>query len=151
MGGEKKDRKRMWQMVSIILLALYAVMFALNWKFSLALFPLILVVVGMVVFRLGGAMMAVIAWLVAILLAVVAFKTDWQVTILGSIEGLLKSLGIGVAVIFTMYLIFLMKEEGLLETVSSSLKRVAKTKEEQALFIGIGFGTFATSLGIVTP
>lgn len=151
MGGEKKDRKRMWQMVSIILLALYAVMFALNWKFSLALFPLILVVVGMVVFRLGGAMMAVIAWLVAILLAVVAFKTDWQVTILGSIEGLLKSLGIGVAVIFTMYLIFLMKEEGLLATVSSSLKRVAKTKEQQALFIGIGFGTFATSLGIVTP
>ena len=151
MGGEKKDRKRMWRVVTIILVGLYAIMFVLDWKFSLALFPLILVVVGMVVFRLGGAMMAVIAWLVAILLAVVAFKTDWQVTILGSIEGLLKSLGIGVAVIFTMYLIFLMKEEGLLATVSSSLKRVAKTKEEQALFIGIGFGTFATSLGIVTP
>ena len=151
MVGEKKDRKRMWQIVSIILVALYAVMFALNWKFSLALFPLILVVVGMVVFRLGGSMMAMIGWLVAILLAVVAFNTDWQVTILGSIEGLLKSLGIGVAVIFTMYLIFLMKEEGLLTTVASSLKRVAKTREDQALFIGIGFGTFATSLGIVTP
>jgi len=151
MAGEKKDRKKMWQVVSIILGGLYAIMFVLDWKFSLALFPLILVVVGMVVFRLGGAMMAVIAWLVAMLLAVVAFRTDWQVALLGSIEGLLKSLGIGIAVIFTMYLIFLMKEEGLLTTVSSSLKRVAKTKEEQALFIGIGFGTFATSLGIVTP
>jgi lactate permease len=151
MGGEKTDRKRMWQIVSIILIGLYAVMFALDWKFALALFPLILVVVGMVVFRLGGATMAVIGWLVAIVLAVAAFKTDLMVALLGSVEGLLKSLGIGVAVIFTMYLIFLMKEEGLLSTVSSSLKRVAKTKEEQALFIGIGFGTFATSLGIVTP
>jgi lactate permease len=147
----KVDRKRMWQVVSIILIGLYAVMFVLDWKFSLALFPLILVVVGMVVFRLGGATMAVIGWVVAVILAVVAFRTDLQVAILASIEGLLKSLGIGVAVIFTMYLIFLMKEQGLLATVSSSLKRVAKTKEEQALFIGIGFGTFATSLGIVTP
>ncbi len=151
MGGEKVDRKRLWQVVALILIALYAVMFALDWKFSLALFPLILVVVGMVVFRLGGATMAVIGWVVAVILAVVAFRTDLQVALLGSIEGLLKSLGIGVAVIFTMYLIFLMKEQGLLATVSSSLKRVAKTKEEQALFIGIGFGTFATSLGIVTP
>nr|NIP34618.1 ABC transporter ATP-binding protein [Thermoplasmata archaeon]NIS11766.1 ABC transporter ATP-binding protein [Thermoplasmata archaeon]NIS19657.1 ABC transporter ATP-binding protein [Thermoplasmata archaeon]NIW82257.1 hypothetical protein [Thermoplasmata archaeon] len=55
MGGEKVDRKRLWQVVALILIALYAVMFALDWKFSLALFPLILVVVGMVVFRLGGA------------------------------------------------------------------------------------------------
>jgi lactate permease len=147
----KMDRRRMWQIVSIILIVLYAVMFAFDWKFSLALFPLILVVVGMVVFRLGGATMAVIGWVVAVILAVVAFRTEWQVAILGSIEGLLKSLGIGVAVILTMYLIFLMKEEGLLTTVSASLKRVAKTREEQALFIGIGFGTFATSLGIVTP
>jgi len=50
-----------------------------------------------------------------------------------------------------MYLIFYMKEDGLLATVSSSLKRVAKDKEDQALFIGIGFGTMATSLGLVTP
>lgn len=151
MDGGKVDRKRLWQIVSIVLVALYAVMFALDWKFSLALFPLILVVVGMVVFRLGGATMAVIGWVVAVVLAVVAFRTDLMVALLGSVEGLLKSLGIGVAVIFTMYLIFLMKEEGLLAVVSASLKRVARTREEQALFIGIGFGTFATSLGIVTP
>ncbi len=151
MAAESDKRSIPWRYLGVVLVALYAVMFALDWKFSLALFPLILVVVGMVVFRLGGATMAVIGWVVAVILAVVAFNTELRVALLGSIEGLLKSLGIGVAVIFTMYLIFLMKEQGLLSTVSSSLKRVAKTKEEQALFIGIGFGTFATSLGIVTP
>ena len=151
MGGEKVDRTRLWQVVAVVLVGLYAMMFVWDWKFALAIFPLIVVLVGMVVFRLGGATMAVIGWIVAIVLAVLVFSTDWRVAMLGSAEGLLKSLGIGVAVIFTMYLIFLMKEEGLLTTVSSSLKRVAKTKEDQALFIGIGFGTFATSLGIVTP
>lgn len=147
----KTDRQTMGRVAAIILGGLYAMMFVMDWKFSLALFPMILVVVGMVVYRLGGAYMAILGWLVAMLMAVAAFRTDWQVAILGSIEGILKSLGIGVAVIFTMYLIFLMKEEGLLTVVSASLKRVARTKEEQALFIGIGFGTFATSLGIVTP
>jgi len=151
MGGMKVDRKTLWQVVAIVLVGLYAAMFVWDWKFALAIFPLIVVLVGMVVFRLGGATMAVIGWLVAVFLAILAFNTDWRVALLGSAEGFLKSLGIGIAVIFTMYLIFLMKEEGLLATVSSSLKRVAKSREDQALFIGIGFGTFATSLGIVTP
>ena len=151
MGGEKVNRRMLWQVLAIVLVGLYAVLFVWDWKFALAIFPLLVVLVGMVVFRLGGAIMAVIGWLVAIVLAVLAFSTDWRVALLGSAEGFLKSLGIGIAVIFTMYLIFLMKEEGLLATVSSSLKRVAKSKEDQALFIGIGFGTFATSLGIVTP
>ena len=151
MGDEKVDRTRLWQIVAIVLIALYAVLFVWDWKFALALLPLLVVLVGMVVFRLGGATMAVIGLLVAAVLAVVVYKTDVSVVILSSIYGFLKSLAIGIAVIFTMYLIFLMKEEGLLATVSSSLKRVAKTKEDQALFIGIGFGTFATSLGIVTP
>jgi len=44
-----------------------------------------------------------------------------------------------------------MREVGALGTISKAIKRVAHTKEEQALFIGIGFGTFVTSLGIVTP
>lgn len=151
MGGVRIERNVLWQIVAIVLIGLYAMMFVWNWKFALAIFPLLVVLVGMVVFRLGGATMAVIGWLVAVFLAVLAFNTDWRVALLGSAEGFLKSLGIGIAVIFTMYLIFLMKEEGLLATVSSSLKRVAKSKEDQALFIGIGFGTFATSLGIVTP
>jgi lactate permease len=140
-----------WRIVGLALVALYVILGVVDWKFSLALLPLIIVLVGMVVFRLSGAVMAVVGWVLAMALAVGAFHTDWRVALLGSAEGLLKSLGIGVAVVFTMYLIFFMKEAGLLEVVSASLKRIARTKEDQALFIGIGFGTFATSLGIVTP
>ncbi len=140
-----------WRIVGLVLVALYVIMGAVDWRFSLALLPLVIVLVGMVVLRLSGAVMAVVGWVLAVVLAVAAFHTDWRVALLGSVEGLLKSLGIGVAVVFTMYLIFFMKEAGLLDVVSASLKRIARTKEDQALFIGIGFGTFATSLGIVTP
>ncbi len=151
MGDGKGITLTKWNVVAIVLIALYAVMTVVDWKFSLAILPLVSVLVGMIVFRQSGATMAVVGWVMAMVLAVAAFNTDWRVALLGSAEGLLKSLGIGVAVIFTMYLIFFMKEEGLLATVSQSLKRLARTKEDQALFIGIGFGTFATSLGIVTP
>jgi lactate permease len=130
---------------------LYVVMAVVNWKFALAILPLIIVLAGMVAFKLSGATMAVVGWVLAVVLAVAAFHTDWRVAMLGSAEGLLKSLGIGVAVVATMWLIFYMKEDGLLATVSTSLKRIARTKEDQALFIGIGFGAMATSLGLVTP
>jgi lactate permease len=140
-----------WTLVGIVLIVLYGMMGVVDWKFSLAILPLVMVLVGMVVFRKSGAVMAVVGWALAVVLAVAAFHTDWRVALLGSVEGLLKSLGIGIAVVFTMYLIFYMKEDGLLEVVSKSLKRLARTREDQALFIGIGFGTFATSLGIVTP
>jgi lactate permease len=141
----------LWRYVGIVMVALYVAMTVVNWKFSLAILPLIIVLVGMVAFKQSGSTMAVVGWVLAVLLAVLAFHTDWRVAMLGSVEGLLKSLSIGVAVLFTMYLIFYMKEDGLLATVSSSLKRIAKDKEDQALFIGIGFGTMATSLGLVTP
>ena len=141
----------LWRIVGIVMVVLYLAMTFVNWKFSLAILPLVIVLVGMVAFKQSGSTMAVVGWVLAVLLAVLAFHTDWRVAMLGSLEGLLKSLGIGVAVLFTMYLIFYMKEDGLLATVSSSLKRIAKDKEDQALFIGIGFGTMATSLGLVTP
>jgi lactate permease len=50
-----------------------------------------------------------------------------------------------------MLMIFLMKEVGALQRVSAALRSAAATKEEQALFLGVGFGSFATSLGVVTP
>jgi len=142
---------RLWTMVGIVLVVLYAAMTVVNWKFSLAILPLVIVLVGMLAFKQSGSTMAVVGWVLAVLLAVLAFHTDWRVAMLASVEGILKSLGIGLAVLATMYLIFYMKEDGLLATVSASLKRIARDKEDQALFIGIGFGAMATSLGLVTP
>ncbi len=119
--------------------------------FVLAVLPLIVVLVGILMFSQSGARMAIIGLVVTILIAVLVFKTDLKVALAASWYGILKSLGITVAVIFTMLMIFIMRETGALKDISGLLNAVSGSKEEQALFVGIAFGSFVTSLGIVTP
>ncbi len=120
-------------------------------QFFLVLLPLLAVFVGILFFRRNAAEMAVVGLIICFAVAVVFFETSLYVATAASIYGFFQSFGISIAIVFTMLLIFLMREVGALETISKAIKRVAHTKEEQALFIGIGFGTFVTSLGVVTP
>jgi len=120
-------------------------------KFVLALLPFLVVLAGIVFFKQGGAIMAFFGWLVAVALAVGYFKTPLAVALGGSLYGFVKSFGISIAVVFTMFMIFLMREVGALGVISNAVKRIVVGDEMQALNIGIGFGSFLTSLGIVTP
>ena len=95
--------------------------------------------------------MALVGWLISVILAVFYFKTSFIVTISASIVGVLKGLSVTLAVIFTMYLIFLLKETGNLDVIIDYVKKISKKKEEQILFLGMGFGSLVTSLGMVTP
>ncbi|MCK4757701.1 MAG: L-lactate permease [Thermoplasmata archaeon] len=117
----------------------------------LAILPMIVVLVGIIQFKKSGSTMAIVGWLITLVLAVLVFRTDLSIALGATVYGLLKSFGITVAVVGTMLMIFLMKEIGALDTISEAIKRVASTLEQQAIFIGIGFGSFVTSLGIVTP
>ncbi len=120
-------------------------------QFLLAMLPLLVVLAGIIFFQQSGALMAIIGWAVAVLLAFLYFKTPLSVALGASWYGFVKSFGISIAVVFTMFMIFLMKEVGALGTVAGAVKRTVVGKEVQALNIGIGFGSFLTSLGIVTP
>jgi len=119
--------------------------------FLLALLPLVAVAVGMLVYNQPGARMAVMGWALTVIFAVLFFDTSRHAALGATLIGLIKSLGITLAVAATMYQIFLMKETGALTTISAAIKRLAATKEEQALFVGLAFGSFLTSLGVVTP
>ncbi len=120
-------------------------------KFLIAIAPLIIVLIGILTFRKSGLFMAIAGWMVAVFLAVAYFKTPLEVALGASIYGFIKAFGISIAVIATMYMIFLMKELGLLGTISNGVKDLVKGKENQALFVGVGFGSFLTCLGVVTP
>ncbi len=120
-------------------------------SFLLVLLPLMVVLIGILYFKRSGAEMAIVGVLLAAALAMSAFHTCGAVVFGAVIYGILKSLGITLAVVLTMLMIFLMNEAGALDIISQGIKRVADTKEEQALFVGIAFGTFVTSLGVVTP
>ncbi|MCI0497230.1 MAG: L-lactate permease [Thermoplasmata archaeon] len=120
-------------------------------KFGLALLPLVAIFVGIAFLKRDGLEMSFLGWLIAALLAIGYFHTSGEVVLGSTAVGIIKAFGISIAVLLTMLMIFIMKEVGALEVISDVMKRVVHSKEEQALFIGIGFGTFLTSLGVTTP
>ncbi len=116
-----------------------------------AIFPLLIVLIGMIFFHRSGTFVSVVGWILAMFMAVYYFHTPWDVVLGASLMGIVKALGITLAVAFTMFLIFLMKETGDLKRIIDYIKGIVKTKEEQTLFIGVGFGSLSTALGMVTP
>jgi len=138
--------------VGLLLVALLVVTGAiLDLTFVLAIFALIVVFVGIVEFRQSGATMAIVGLAVVLILAVGFFNTNPLVAVGAAIYGIFKSFGITISVLATMLMVFLMREVGALQRVSAAVKAAATTKEQQALFLGVGFGSLATSLGVVTP
>jgi len=119
--------------------------------FFLALFPILVVLIGMLVFYRSGSFVSVVGWILAMLVAVYYFKTPWNVVWGATLTGIVKAFGISLAVVFTMFLIFLMRETGALKKIIEYVKGIARNKEEQTLFIGMGFGSLSTALGMVTP
>ncbi|HCE80170.1 MAG TPA: L-lactate permease, partial [Thermodesulfobacterium commune] len=117
----------------------------------LAVFPLLVVFWGMVFFHRSGTFVSIVGWVLAVLVAVTYFKTPLSVALGATYMGIIKALGITLAVLFTMFLIFLMRETGDLKNLIDYIKGIVKTKEEQVLFLGMGFGSLSTALGMVTP
>lgn len=122
-----------------------------SWKFLLAFFPLFVILVGVAALRQSELRMAIVGLVTVIVLAVFQFGTPIEVALGASAYGFVKSFGISISVAFTMLMIFLTKEVGALETVSKVIKRQVAGDEMQALYVGVGFGSFLSSLGVVTP
>jgi len=124
---------------------------SVSWRFLLALYPLLVVLFGVALLRQSGLVMALAGLAITVLLAVFWFGTPFEVVLGASVYGFVKSFGISVSVAATMLMIFLMKEVGVLSTVSKVIKQQVAGDEVRALYIGIGFGSFLSSLGVVTP
>jgi lactate permease len=119
--------------------------------FLMAILPILIVLIGMLLFSRSGVFMSVVGWIFAAVVAWLYFKTPLDVVIGASIYGIIKAFAITFAVAFTMLMIFIMKETGALEEIVKTIRSITKDKIQQTLFIGMGFGSLATSLGVVTP
>ena len=135
--------------IAALLLAWYGQSGA--WKFLLAFYPLLVILIGVAFLRQSGLTMAFAGLILTIILAVFQFSTPIEVALGASAFGFLKSFGISISVAATMLMIFLMRETGALGTISRVIKQQVIGNEVQALYVGIGFGSFLTSLGVVTP
>ncbi|MBS7633036.1 L-lactate permease [Candidatus Bathyarchaeota archaeon] len=121
------------------------------WRFLLALYPLLVVLFGVALLRQSGLVMAFAGLILVIALAALQFGTPLEVALGAAVLGFIKSFGISVSVAATMLMIFLMRDTGALATVSKVIKQQLAGNEIQALYVGVGFGSFLTSLGVVTP
>ena len=124
---------------------------SISWRFILALYPLLVVLFGVALLRQSGFVMAIVGLATSIVLAVFQFNTSIDVVFGASVYGFVKGFGISISVAATMLMIFLMREAQALQTVSQVIKQQVVGNELRALYIGIGFGSFLTSLGVVTP
>ena len=120
-------------------------------KFLLAFYPLLVVLIGVAFLRQGSLNMAFVGWGLAIVLAVSNFGNTPLDAGASTIVGVLKSFGIAFTVAATMLLIYIMQAAGALETISAVIKKQVAGSEVQALYIGVGFGSFLSALGVVTP
>lgn len=119
--------------------------------FFVAVLPILIVLVGMLIFNRSGTFVSILGWLICAIVATFYFKTAFSVVIGATLMGIVKALGISLAVVFTMFLIFLMNETKALSKIIDYIKDITSNKEEQTLFLGMGFGSLSTALGMVTP
>ncbi|MCJ7424482.1 L-lactate permease [Candidatus Bathyarchaeota archaeon] len=152
-------QSRIFSLVSLFALVFIGlVAFVMPWfgqsvsfRFLLAIYPLLVILFGVALLRQSGLTMALVGLVTTILLAVFEFGTPIEVALGASAYGFVKSFGISISVAATMLMIFLMRETGALSTVSKVIKQQVLGDEIRALYIGIGFGSFLTCLGVVTP
>ncbi len=117
----------------------------------MSILPILAVLIGMLAFNRSGTFVSIMGWALSLLVAVYYFKTPFSVVWGATLMGIIKALGISLAVIFTMFLIFLMSETKALAKIIEYIKKITKDKAEQTLFLGMGFGSLSTALGMVTP
>jgi lactate permease len=124
---------------------------SVEWRFMLAFYPLLVVLFGVALLRQSGLTMAFVGLILAMALAILEFQTSVYVAIGSAAVGFLKSFPLSISCVATMLMIFLMQETGALSIVSDVIKHSIQAEEARALYIGIGFGSFVTSLGISAP
>ncbi len=121
------------------------------WRFPLAAYPILVILIGIAFLKQGGLKMAIIGYALTAALVIFQFDTTIQAAFENSVVGVLKSFGLALTTAATMLLVYIMDENGALKNVANVIKRQVVGDEMQALYIGLGFGSFLTCLGVTTP
>ena len=93
--------------------------------FFLAIFPIIVIFVGIVFLKQSGTLMAVIGWLLTMLVAVIFYNTSPAVALYASASGILASFGISLMVLFTILQVTMMDLTGAIRSISEYIRSIA--------------------------
>ncbi len=121
------------------------------WRFPLAAYPILVILIGIAFMRQGGLKMSIIGYALTTVLVILQFDTTIQAAMENTAVGFFKSFSLALTTASTMLLVYLMDETGALKVMADVIKRQVQGDEMQALYIGLGFGSFLTCLGVTTP
>jgi len=122
----------------------------LSIEFILAILPMLLIFIGLVLFRQSGTLMGVVGWVLTVIIAVFFFQTSASVALAASWEGVLSSFGISLMVLFSILQVTMMDVTGAISSITAYIKTIAAERYEQIMMLNVGFGTFLVSIG-ATP
>ena len=117
------------------------------WNWLLAFTPVLVVVVMMLVFRWGGSRAGGLGWVVAIVVAVVAFGADFKLLAVAQVKAILLSLDV-LFIIWSALLLFnISREAGAIRMIGITLPRLTNDPVMQSLLIGWLMVSFIQGLG----
>ena len=118
---------------------------------SLALFPVLVILILLVWRRMAADTAGVIGWLVAALVAGLYFQTPAAILFKSSLAGVIASLPITLMVATSILQVSLMLETGAMARVVTLMKTIApRDQVVQIMLINVGFGTLLAAMG-ATP
>ncbi|WP_457558312.1 L-lactate permease [Candidatus Harpocratesius sp.] len=117
----------------------------------LILVPFILAVFFLIYFKLKAHVVGIILFIMLFVLSLTVFKTDWRISLIVSIAGIVKSFPISLMVLTSILMMTLMEKTGALQKLVVNFKKLGGGNQAfQIMFINLALGTFLVSIG-ATP
>lgn len=117
----------------------------------LTMFPIIVIIVMLVVFKKPADISGVVGWIVIAVIAFLFFKTSLEVILRSTLAGGIKSFTVALVVATSLLQMAFMEKTGALKRVIIFIKTIAsENRSVQIMLINIGFGTLMVSVG-ATP
>lgn len=117
----------------------------------LILIPFIIGIILLAVFKMKADTTGTIMFVIVLLFAIFYFKTDWQIALLSSLGGIIKSFPISLMVLTSILMMTYMEKTGALAKIVVSFKKIGGgNKAFQIMIINLALGTFLVSIG-ATP
>ncbi len=92
-----------------------------------------------------------IGWVYTAVLALLVFRTSWEVVLVGSLAGIVASFPISLMVVTSIFQINVMEEAGAIRRLAAFMKTLASDhRAVQVMLVNVGIGTLLAALG-ATP
>lgn len=111
-------------------------------RYIIAWIPVLLVLVGMVLFRMSATKTGLASWILGCILAMLFFGFDFMATTLATAKGTLLAFDIMVIIGGALFLYFVVETSGAIEKIKWSIIGLTKDRLMQVLLIAVGFAGF---------